>query len=203
MLTNFDRLVLRGCKQKWCWKLYCTTCGSMEFRNGMEVIGMGLDPLADEGASLRNGLRWRDPPEEFAARTLALGCQVATANAREFYDQHDGIDWLGFMGLALWRIENSPAARVTTVANEKHAENCELLLNLISNSWSSQFYSLLTESRDRDQHFGANGAVSEALDCCKRIIRGERPRFGIADLETMERAIHQLIENRRRQPSTT
>jgi hypothetical protein len=173
----------------------------MEFRNGMELIGMGHDPLDGDGAELRGSLRWHDPPEALVSRTLPLGCQVVTANVREYFIRHGGTDWLGFMGLALWRIENMRNAVVTKVANELHTENCELLLKLISNSWSSRFYTLLTDNPDVNGG-PADRAVADAVDCCKRIIRGQRRRFGIADLELMERAILRLLEHRRIQSST-
>jgi len=193
-LSDFDKLVIHGCKNGWCWKLYCTTCGSMDFRNGMELIGMGQDPLAEPETSRRNGLRWRDNPHEIVARTLLLGCQVAAANVQEYCRQHHGIDWLGFMGLALWRISNTSVPRDTRFEDEREMENRELLLQLISNSWSRQFYLLFRSYLAQSDAMDSEREIHDALECCKQIIRKERPPFRISDLEIMEGGVIRMLE---------
>jgi hypothetical protein len=161
----------------------------MAFRNGMELIGMGQDPLKSAKVLQRDGLRWHDKPEELAARTVPLGCQIATANVAEFCRQHDGIDWLGFMGLGLWRIQNAPVNFENGLFARQMMANKSLLLRLISNSWSREFYELLVAE---SQNHKISSEVERAIHRCKEIIEGDESLFDLADLETMERAIISL-----------
>jgi hypothetical protein len=198
LLNAFDKLVLHGCREKWCWRLYCTTCGNMQFRNGMELIGKGQDPLIEHDASAQSGLLWHDDFSLLADRSLPLGCQIIAANIAEYHRQHRGIDWLGFMGLALWRFEQLVSAAPATNYQERmHIHNRELILQLISNSWSKQFYSLLAKHAEQRRGSRYRGGIQEAMQTCKEIMLGERPRFQIGDLEIMESGICEINEQGR------
>lgn len=92
-------------KEDWCWKLYCTTCGSMYFRcSFMEMIN-GKHPDF-EGWIIRkdNHQRINMPlPREFSKeQQLILLNIVADARVSEITNVAKFPDWLGYLGLVLF-----------------------------------------------------------------------------------------------------
>lgn len=97
----FEALCELASRERWCWKLGCTTCGCMHFRYGLRELALGRHPDADDWVT-RKDVRQRDPlpqipfpPNEqrAIARIAAGACIGQIASAGNFPA------WLAFLAL--------------------------------------------------------------------------------------------------------
>jgi len=139
--NSFERLVTTACEEGWCWRLYCTTCGNMGFRNGLELIGMGeLAPRIERNA-LEQTILFGDKPASFE-RDIPLACELTRANLTDL-SKLSIPDWLGCLGLALYRFETPPMLQITDDEEKAYYNSRFECWRMISSSWASQFLELL------------------------------------------------------------
>ena len=43
-MNKFEELCELASRENWCWKLYCTTCGHMDFRYSFSELADGKSP---------------------------------------------------------------------------------------------------------------------------------------------------------------
>lgn len=184
-LNHFDRLVIHGTIHNWCWRIGCTTCGCMEFRNGMELIGQGIDPLADE-SSLTNGLLWQDGFEAHCARSTDLGIQALAANIDVYDETLKKPYWIGFLGLAMERLL-TPVALLAArdYLQKRQLNNLSCIQELLPHVWTERFFRLLYKKPSPP----GSDALLRAQKTCKAILKGEREPLGIGDLSLMHEAL--------------
>lgn len=100
-------------RERWCWKLVCTTCGHLHFRYALREIARGVHPdshawkVTKEHPALRRGSPAKELgpipppgpwPEDEGRALLAI---VVGASLSDLAEQGPFPDWLGYLGLAL------------------------------------------------------------------------------------------------------
>lgn len=137
----FEALCDYGNKYKWCWNLFCTTCGHYDFRIGFSKLIHGINPDSDEfwvnkiARTDDNNIsdeRYQDPYyverrhqdlneiekyKDFEGRAsktaqVKLAKIVATANLDTIRKTCPGSDWLGYLGLVVEACDNKEAADI-------------------------------------------------------------------------------------------
>jgi len=114
----FEALCALASRERWCWKIVCTTCGHMLFRYALRQLASGKSPNDEDWLVhkdypvLRRGSPLRElgpipplaswPIEEQArlAKILSTADILVIASACIFPD------WLGYLGLALHYTED-------------------------------------------------------------------------------------------------
>ena len=144
----FEKLVTAACSQDLCWRLYCTTCGNTEIRNGLELIGMNELPKTVDNECL-NGERLFDNRQgQGFERDTKLACEAVRANLQSF-SELPRLTWLGCLGLTLYRFDTPP---LLFTQGDEHAfelDQRRTCWKLISASWANQFLDMLGESADK------------------------------------------------------
>ena len=91
-------------KEDWCWKIPCTTCGSMYFRMSFLELINGKHP-DDADWSVRRANHHNikiDVPRRYSTRQqAALAEIVSKAKISEITKRANFPDWLGYLGLVL------------------------------------------------------------------------------------------------------
>ena len=179
----FELLCRLASKERWCWKIPCTTCGNHEFQYGLRELGRGNSP-ADSKWIVHKGVRNlreilgefeypRSPeglitshyPFHLADPEMVAIVEVcAGADLKKISDDCLFPDWLGYLGIVLSRM------RCQDIAYEKLAA-----------LWAWQL---------RD--FVGDGPTiwSHLCDCAR--LSNQRLSFG--DLESVEQA---MLDSRR------
>ena len=114
----FAAICCLASSNKWCWDLYCTTCGHSDFRNAFFQISLGRHPSREDWKPKTRGRRidaeqLRDSSTlhrvlaEAVLSTIAAECRFP--------------DYLGYLGLGLF-----------------YTTTCELQEPLLTNSWGGQ-----------------------------------------------------------------
>jgi len=111
-VNRFETLCKLATRERWCWKILCTTCGHHVFRWALKALARGLDPSASTwsvhwgGAFTQQDLERLNGPlppfypwdivEQERIQRSAVGCDIQSiASAAEFPD------WLGYFGILL------------------------------------------------------------------------------------------------------
>ncbi|MDP2834076.1 MAG: hypothetical protein Q8Q28_12455 [Pseudomonadota bacterium] len=110
----FDALCSLAAKEKWCWKIYCTTCGHMLFRYALHEILLGHHPdssswvVSQSHPVLSRGSQLKElgplPPrweswaigEQHQLAQVLIGASIHDIRSSCSYP-----DWLGYLGLGL------------------------------------------------------------------------------------------------------
>jgi hypothetical protein len=134
----FNALCELSSRERWCWRIYCTTCGHMLFRYALRQLANGDNPTSKNwlihanhpvlkrGAPLKSlGLipplgSW---PMDEQKRLSQILCK---ANLENIAANCTFPDWLGYLGLAI-----------------KYTEEVEVGSRLITQSWVPQLASLV------------------------------------------------------------
>lgn len=127
----FVQLCHLASREKWCWKIPCTTCGNHELNYALRELGKGrspsdqdwviykgkrgledilgrfefLYPQAEEG--LRHG---RSRQSNANPKMVAIVEVCAGANLKKIADSCLFPDWLGYLGIVLFRMRCDDAA---------------------------------------------------------------------------------------------
>jgi hypothetical protein len=98
----FVALSQLGSKENWCWKLYCTTCGSYHFRISFAELSRGKHPDDSDWIVTTKNNRWQKLPDfrgdDLAGQERVLKI-VAAADINEIAKVAKFPDWLGHIGL--------------------------------------------------------------------------------------------------------
>ena len=133
----FESMCKLASKEKWCWKIWCTTCGHMYFRYGFLELAMGKHPSNSDWLSgKRNHHRLR---KELGPIPILGGFPLKHQKNLSFILQDANIvtisnscgfpDWLGYTGLGL-------------VYSENHEKNTRH----ITDSWIPQILQILPDN---------------------------------------------------------
>jgi hypothetical protein len=127
--NSFVALCNWASSEGWCWKIFCTTCGHMNFRYGLREIADGNHPdssgwrvsayrsdLARGSPAADLGPMPRRPPWpiEEQRRLIAV---LSTASVTDIARDCPFPDWLGYLGLGLHYSEDAERATRALTAN--------------------------------------------------------------------------------------
>ena len=149
-LTNpFERLVTAACDLNLCWKLYCTTCGNTEIRNGLELIGMNKLPDELDKKCLQNGHLFNNTEGQCFERDIRLAREAVKADL-DSLSRLPQLTWLGSLGLTLHRFETPPL--IFTAGDDKSfdLDQRRTCWSLISSSWAYQFLNILEDDIEEE-----------------------------------------------------
>ena len=59
-MNAFEALCNLASKEHWCWKMYCTTCGTMHLRYSLQEIAKGLSPEDTNWIIKKRDTRYKD-----------------------------------------------------------------------------------------------------------------------------------------------
>lgn len=126
----FKALCRVASENAWCWKIYCSTCGHMQFQYGLIDIALGEDP-ANPNWSLDFDLRRRAKKgprrvvwsPENQASLIDIACKT---DIRGIAAASPFPDWLGYLGLVLY-----------------HTSSVERKNRKLSNCWTPQLINLV------------------------------------------------------------
>jgi len=128
----FEELCFLASKEKWCWNLYCTTCGHMDFMYGFKELIKLKSPEDDNWiVHVRNTYQKElgPAPRRFSKSSKTIMHKIcAEANLFEIFKQCQKPDWLGYLGLVLNDMQDD---------SESFIE--------LSKSWASQLKNMLPE----------------------------------------------------------
>ena len=101
-VTNpFEALCVLASNKRYCWTLYCTTCGAMDIRTGFTMIAKGYHPQEEkwdiEHSKLKRTMS-QDWSEEMTEKFIT---ELSNASLEFISDNCLFPDWLGYLGLVL------------------------------------------------------------------------------------------------------
>ena len=102
-------------QKNWCWRIPCTTCGAMHFREGFRKIGMGLHLDSEE---------WNDTikisnPLDVPLSTQRKMCEYLSKVSLEELNKVSSFpDWLGHIGLILYFCQSGGLIACRHLKNE-------------------------------------------------------------------------------------
>jgi hypothetical protein len=117
----FTALCELASRERWCWKLVCTTCGHGAFRWALRALAQGRHPddvdwpvhcgagWTSTTLARRNGPLPPGPPWPLQVQR-ALQEIVAASDLRDVAASASSPDWLGYLGLALWYTDDAEQA---------------------------------------------------------------------------------------------
>jgi hypothetical protein len=146
--NTFEKLVTAACELNLCWKLYCTTCGNSEIRNGLEFIGMGRLPETIDRDSFGNKQLFDNRQGQCFKRDITLACEAVRADLQNL-SQLERPTWLGTLGILLYRFNTPPLLFTKGDDNEQDFDRRRACWSMISSSWAGQFLSMLEVSADK------------------------------------------------------
>jgi hypothetical protein len=134
----FEALCNVATRERWCWKIVCTTCGHMLFRYGLRQLALGGNPnnsdwlVHSDNPAIRRGSQLQElgpapslggwPLEEQRRLTGIL----QEADIWAVASSSDFPDWLGYLGLAL-----------------HYTEDAEIANNTLTRKWTPQLQRLV------------------------------------------------------------
>lgn len=136
----FEALCVLAANERWCWKMYCGTCGHMIFRYGLWEIARGKHPNKSDWlvSKNRNDLGRGRPVKEIGPippfAPWPMDIQTALSDILSDADLKNiryscsfrFPDWLGYLGLGL-----------------HYSEDVEKIRRVISQSWIPQLIRFL------------------------------------------------------------
>ena len=120
-------------REKWCWRIGCTTCGCMQFRHSFKKLINGLHPDSPNWLRQR---RPRDIIRDFSISEQSILVDiVSNAKIEDIAKIAHYPDWLGYLGLVLLFCEE--------IESQTRTLSCSLIpqfLNLLPKHSASYKY---------------------------------------------------------------
>lgn len=118
-LNSFEALCGLASKERWCWNLWCTTCGHTNFRYGFLELAAGKSPshstwivnnriFQHSGFSAQLG---KFPRQYNQDQKEIITHICLNANLSAISESCHFPDWLGYLGLVLHHMKHSPSFR--------------------------------------------------------------------------------------------
>lgn len=105
MGTNaFEAVCEKAATERWCWNLWCTTCGHMHFRFALRDIASGIHPTSTDWAVKRSRTKgYGDVPRSFSlTEQIKLINIFEHSSIQNISEVSDFPNWLGYLGIALY-----------------------------------------------------------------------------------------------------
>jgi len=148
--------------ERWCWKIFCTTCGHMHFRYGFKAIALGHHPndrdwvITNKYNPSKMLQKYGDREEVHKFDHDILARHILDVPLTAIRDSTIAPDWLGYLGLVMF--------------------HCYARGEEIRNAWATQFIEMLPR-------------YSTAYGVMVDISEGGRD-LSIKDLELVEWALY-------------
>lgn len=139
----FERICLRASSGRWCWKIWCGTCGHAAFKYAFLQLAAGTHPGSEEWVSPNNFReaskrlgRLSQLPLLPADGQAILSQVLSSSSVTGISERCTFPDWLGYLGLGLFHTrEHEHETRALTKAWLP-----ELLELLPADSPSAQYF---------------------------------------------------------------
>ena len=139
-MNAFDQLCELASNEKWCWNLFCTTCGHMHFRYAFAELAAGKSPSDANwlihSKSTHFSKRLGPLPKSYSEDQKAQILSICLDSDIEYIAQHCQFpDWLGYLGLIL-----------------EHMVSDSNLYQEVSQKWASQLQEFVNQDSDIYSH---------------------------------------------------
>jgi len=151
-MNQLESLCRLASEEKWCWDLYCSTCGHLHFRYAFAELAQGKSP--DQSGWLIHrrrtsfskqlgGIPWKytDEQKESILRVCARASIATISTTCRFPD------WLGYLGLVI-----------------EHMRSDSEAYRALSVGWANQLMGLLSESDEASARIGSVAVGERLLD---------------------------------------
>lgn len=160
-MNTFEALCNLASEERWCWKLYCTTCGTMHLRYSLQEIAKGLAPKNDEWIISKRNTHYSDRlgnyPKTYKPKIKVSILQVCLdADISLIAQSCIFPDWLGYLGFIL-----------------EHMSLRSSIYKEVSDKWASQL-----------KHIVPKGSCSYSR--MSEIVTNKEKMLTIHDLELIE-----------------
>ena len=160
-MNAFEALCNRASEERWCWKLYCTTCGTMHLRYSLQEISRGLSPENTDWIINSRETHYKDRlgafPKTYKPDVKENVLQIClNANVSLIAQSCAFPDWLGYLGFIL-----------------EHMYSRSSTYKAVSDKWASELKNLVSES-------------SRSYSRMSEIIENKEDVLTIHDLELIE-----------------
>ena len=160
-MNAFESLCALASKERWCWKLYCTTCGTMHLRYSLQEIAKGISPEDEDWIINGRDTHYKDRlgvlPKTFTPEVNESVQRVCLdANISSIAQNCVFPDWLGYLGFVLELMYSRSS-----------------VYKAMSDKWASQLMSLVPEKSRSYSHLSD-------------IVNSENGLLAIHDLEKIE-----------------
>jgi len=160
-MNAFEALCNLASKEHWCWKMYCTTCGTMHLRYSLQEIAKGLSPEDTAWIIKKRDTHYKEKlgafPKTYGAEAKENILHVCLdANISLIAQNCAFPDWLGYLGFIL-----------------EHMHSRSSTYKAVSDQWASELKNIVPEGSRSDSR------MSE-------IVNSKVDRLTIEDLELIE-----------------
>ena len=139
----FEKICMRASSGRWCWNLWCTTCGHAAFKYAFFQLAAGTHPGSPEWVSPGN-LREASKRLRVVSRLWLVSiegqatlCEVlSAASVASISERCSFPDWLGYLGLGLF-----------------HTREHEVKTRTLTRAWLPQLLELLPTDSSSAQYF--------------------------------------------------
>lgn len=167
-MNAFEALCSLASKERWCWKIYCTTCGTMHLRYSLQEIAKGLSPedsdwiikKSDTHYKERLGALPKTYKPEFKEKILeaCLDADISLIAQNCTFP-----DWLGYLGFVL-----------------EHMSSRSSTYKAVSDKWASELQNIVPEG-------------SRSYSRMSEIIDNKKDMLTIQDLELIESDMSNIL----------
>lgn len=105
-MNAFQALAILASEERWCWNIYCTTCGHLLFRYAFVELAKGKSPESSDWIIHARRTSYFDEfgkvPRQYSKEVkdrVLMICQGADLNA--LAERCRFPDWLGYLGLVI------------------------------------------------------------------------------------------------------
>lgn len=114
-MNPFEALALIASEERWCWNLYCTTCGHTHFKYAFRELAKGKSPHDDGWIIRKQKTRYRDAlgplPKKYSPKEKERILEICSkASLSKISTECSFPDWLGYLGLVLHHMQPSSSA---------------------------------------------------------------------------------------------
>jgi hypothetical protein len=168
-LNSFEALCELASKENWCWNLWCTTCGHVQFRYAFLELAAGKSPMDNTWIvkdrknrySGYSSLLGKMPKDYDQIQREKITKICLDADLSRISRSCKFPDWLGYLGLVLHHMNASP------------------LFFKLCESWAGQLSQLMPPDSD---------AYARLNDLSKG-----NGTLGVSDLEVCERELKKIV----------
>lgn len=166
--NTFESLCEQASKEKWCWKVPCTTCANYDFRYGFLQLADGKNPNNSDWmtTSYIEKNKVYEFPYEYSNEVKQSVLHICLeSNLSNINKSCRFPDWLGYLGVVISHIE------------PRYYENKDLFYEL-SKHWTKQLREIVPKSSVMHDLLGKDGCglSFSILRGCERALNGEEER---------------------------
>ena len=130
-MNPFESLCQLATKERWCWNIYCTTCGHLHFKYAFRELGKGKSPeevgWIVRASQTKYEKQLGEIPRIYSdTEKIQIVTICKEADLKLIRTKCTFPDWLGYLGLVLY-----------------HFQSQDQLFRTLSVNWAKQFLDML------------------------------------------------------------